>query len=70
MADSADNSTEYEQIPSHIIVQKQLQDLIAIQKARVARLEQDVIFFLCLDFSLIRYTLRCLVATCTDIYRP
>ncbi|XP_053378472.1 uncharacterized protein LOC128548104 [Mercenaria mercenaria] len=42
MADSEDNSTEYEQIPSHIIVQKQLQDLIAIQKARVARLEQDV----------------------------
>ncbi|XP_060565999.1 spermatogenesis-associated protein 24-like [Ruditapes philippinarum] len=42
MADSDDNSTEYEQIPSHIIVQKQLQDLIAIQKARVARLEQDV----------------------------
>lgn len=42
MADSEDSSTEYEDIPSHILVQKQLQDLIAIQKARVARLEQDV----------------------------
>ncbi|KAL4231590.1 spermatogenesis-associated protein 24 [Mactra antiquata] len=42
MADSDDNSTEYSPIPSHIVVQKQLHDLIAIQKARVAQLEQDV----------------------------
>ncbi|KAH3705505.1 cyclic nucleotide-gated cation channel beta-3-like [Dreissena polymorpha] len=40
--DSDDNSTEYENMPSHLIVQKQLQDLVSIQKARVARLQESV----------------------------
>ena len=33
---------ENQNIPTHILVQKQLQDLIALQKARCSRLEQDV----------------------------
>jgi len=42
MEEFDDNSTDYERLPSHVLVQKQLHDLIAIQKARVARLEHNV----------------------------
>ena len=45
MDDSSELSVENPNIPSHILVQKQLQDLIAIQKARCSRLEEDVIIF-------------------------
>ena len=45
MDDRNDFSVENPNIPSHILVQKQLQDLIAIQKARCSRLEEDVIIF-------------------------
>ena len=44
MAEDSDDSssTQYKKVPTHILVQKQMQDLIALQKSRVAKLENDV----------------------------
>ncbi|XP_052773996.1 golgin subfamily A member 6-like protein 25 [Mya arenaria] len=42
MDDSDGDTTDYERLPSHILVQKQLQDLVSIQKARVTRLQQNI----------------------------
>jgi len=46
MADTDESCITFDEenikLPSHIVVQKQLHDIIAIQKARAARLEESV----------------------------